>query len=118
MLILNKQDDSMKRRSRFEICMEIIGLCQTPGLSRASLETKANVRYRTILPILFGLIDDQILRTETRKISPRGLKRSTEYFIRTPEGDALNADIEAIKERLSMLGAPTARETQTPKARV
>lgn len=85
--------------------MEIIGLCQSPGLSRSGLVTKANVNSSKLMKILFGLIDDQLLRIETRKTSSAGLRRVTDYYLRTIEGDALIKDFQEVKERISTSGS-------------
>ena len=106
----------MARRSRFELCMEIIGLCNSPGLSRSGLVTKANVNSSRIREILFGLIEDKLLKTETRKFSPGGFRLDTDYFIRTREGDALIKDFKAVKKRITTKGAPSVRGTH--KSRV
>ena len=95
----------MRRRSRFELCMEIIDLCNAPGLSRSGLVTKANVNSSHIREILFGLIEDQLLKTETRKFSPGGFRLKTDYFIRTREGDDLVKDFKDVRERITLEGA-------------
>ena len=104
----------MARRSRFELCMEIIGLCNSPGLSRSGLVTKANVTSSRIHEILFGLIDDQLLKTENRKYSPGGFRmmKGTDYYIRTQEGDDLIKDFNGVKERITIEGSQGARGIQ------
>lgn len=105
----------MTRRSRFELCMEIIGLCNAPGLSRSEIVTKANVNSSRIREILFGLIDDQLLKTETRKHSPGGFRLNTDYLIRTREGDELIKDFKDVRKRISTEGSQEARGIQRSK---
>lgn len=93
------------RRSRFELCMEIIGLCSSPGLARSSLVQQANVNSAHIMDILFGLVNDKLLKTETRKLSPRGLRRKTDYFILTPEGEELVRDFKDVRGRITSEGS-------------
>ncbi len=105
----------MKRRSRFELCMEILGLCKSPGLTRSSLVMKANVNSGRISSILFALVDDRLLRTETRKTAPSGNRRDTDYFIRTREGDDLIKDFKNVRSRITKEGAPSAQGSQRSK---
>lgn len=105
----------MRRRSRFELCMEIIGLCNSPGLARSGIVTKANVNSSKIKEILFGLIDDKLLITETRKYSPGGFKLKTDYYIRTKEGDALIEDFNDVKKRITIEGSQSGQGTQKPR---
>ena len=105
----------MARRSRFELCMEIIALCNHPGLSRSGLVTKANVNSSKIREILFGLIDDKLLKTETRKHSPGGFRLNTDFYIRTREGDSLIKDFNEVKKRISTEGSQGARGIQRSK---
>lgn len=81
--------------------MEIIALCNAPGLSRSGLVTKANVNSVKISDILFGLIEDKLLKTETRKYSPGGFRMNTDYYIRTNDGDHLIKDFKDLKQRLT-----------------
>lgn len=101
------------RRSRFELCMEIIGLCKSPGLARSSLVTKANVNSAFIIDILFGLVNDRLLETETRKISPKGKRRITDYYILTPEGAELIKDFHDVRGRITSQGAQS--ESRSPR---
>lgn len=71
--------------------------------------TRANVSYKKLLPILFGLIDDQLLRAETRKFSPMGSKIKTDYYVRTREGDTLIKDFDDLTGRISLEGAPSTK---------
>ena len=94
--------------------MEIIGLCNSPGLSRSGLVTKANVTSSRINEILFGLINDKLLKTENRKYSPGGFRmmKGTEYYIRTNEGDDLIKDFNDVKKRISTEGSQGVQGTQ------
>ena len=105
----------MRRRSRFELCMEIIDLCNSPGLTRSSIVTKANINSSRIREILFGLIEDRLLKTETRKYSPAGGRLDTDYYIRTREGDDLIKDFKNVRSRITKEGPPSAQGTQRSK---
>ena len=94
------------RRSRFEVLMEIIELCQHPGLSRQSLLIEANINHGKLHDLLFGLIDDQLIDVETRPNSVSGQKRETDYFLRTPDGDQLINDFKEIRARLTRAESP------------
>lgn len=87
--------------------MEIIELCQHPGLSRDSLRIKANINHGKLHDLLFGLIDDQLIDVETRPNSVSGQKRETDYFLRTPDGDKLLINFKEIRARLTRSGSPS-----------
>ncbi len=95
--------------------MEIIELCNAPGLSRSGVVTKANVDSSKIRQILFGLIADRLLKTETRKFSPGGYKMKTDYYIRTREGDDLIKDFQNVRKRISTEGAQSVQDIRRSK---
>lgn len=88
------------RRSHFEICMEIIELCQIPGLPFTRLMSKANISWRPLMEILVNLIEGDIIEVETRSLSFVGYKRETDYYIRTNEGDEIVSQFNELRERL------------------
>ena len=95
--------------------MEIIELCKFPGLARSSLVSEANIHSSKIMTILFSLIDDQLIKTETRKYSPAGFNKNTDYYIRTREGDDLIKDFKDVRARISLEGAPSTRGSPRSK---
>jgi len=97
---------SRKRRSSFDICFEIIQLCNYPGISQAKLLTRANLNHRSLKKILFSLIEGELINVETRPISPDGLKVETDYYFRTEDGKMILDQFNEIKGRLTKSGSP------------
>ena len=82
-----KSFEKLHRRSSSEIGLEIVSLCNYPGLPLTRLMTRANLNHTKLREILFMLIEDRLIKTDTRKISYTGQKRETAYYVTTPEGD-------------------------------
>ena len=97
----------MKRRSRFELLVEIIELCKFPGIPKTFLSRNARINSYRLNDILFGLIEDKLIKVETRPQSQLGQKRKTEYFIRTPDGETFIRDFTGLRERSTRSGAHT-----------
>ena len=95
------------RRSRFELIIEIIELCVSPGLPITRLGSDARVNTDKLSTILMELVTGDLISVETRSRSFVGDKRETDFYIRTSDGDELIKDITGIKERLSRPGAQT-----------
>lgn len=91
-----------QRRSRFEICIEIIELCQYPGLPITRLIHAANYSWGPLRRILFGLLRGELIEIETRPESFTGEKRKTDYYVRTLEGDEVLSKFNEIREQLTM----------------
>ncbi|MBA7491399.1 hypothetical protein ES702_01944 [subsurface metagenome] len=66
----------------------------------------SNLNYKLLKDILFGLIENEIINRETRKISYDGQKRETKYYIRTREGDKILDKFNEIQEQLTRLESP------------
>ena len=98
---------SKNRRSRFEICLEIIELCQTPGIPVTPLGLASRCTYATLKEILSSLLTGELLKIETRPISYSGGKRKTNYYVRTVEGDKVLTKFNEIEKRISMSGSPS-----------
>lgn len=86
--------------------MSIIELCQLPGLPITRVMTSANVSWSTVKTVLFALIDDQLIKVDTRPLSLDGKKRETDFYVLTEEGDQLRTDFNEMKEKLSISGSP------------
>lgn len=97
---------SRKRRSSFDICFEIIQLCNYPGLSQSKLLTRANLNHGLLKKILFGLIEGELIKVETRPLSPEGHQVETDYYFRTEEGKEILDKFEDIRGRLTRSGSP------------
>jgi len=97
---------SKKRRSSFDICFEIIQLCNYPGLSQGKLLTRANLNHGSLKKILFGLIEGELIKVETRPVSSEGHKIETDYYFRTDEGKAILDKFNEIRGRLTRSGSP------------
>ena len=98
--------ERMKRRSRFELLVEIIELCKFPGLPKTYLARNVRTNTGMITDVLFGLVEDKLIRVETRPRSRLGQRRETEFFVRTPDGDSFIRDFTGVRERLTKSGAP------------
>ena len=98
---------SKKRRSKFEICLEIIELCQIPGIPLTLLARDSRVNWAPLKDILSALVSGEIIKTEIRPLSPTGHKRKTEYYIRTAEGDNVLIKFKEIEKRISISGSPS-----------
>jgi len=98
---------SSQRRSKFELCIEIIELCQNPGIPSTPLGLIARCNYATLKEILSSLLTGEILRIETRPIGYTGYKRKTDYYVRTAEGDKVLTKFNEIEKRISMSGSPS-----------
>ncbi len=105
-----------KRRSSFEICLEIIELCNHPGLPLSRLMTRANLNHTKIKHILFKLIEDKLIETETRPRSFTGQKRDTDYFIRTREGDWILKEHSMGSQRTASEGTPLQSRSMQSRA--
>jgi len=103
------------RRSRFEICMEILELCVPPGIPRVALLRKANLNNGKLHDILFGLLDDHVIKIETRPRSFSGQKRDTDYYLRTEYGDEIIRNFRELKSRLTTSGSPSASGSRRSK---
>ena len=95
------------RRSRFELIVEIIDLCVSPGLPITRLGSEARVTTDKLSDILYELVTGELISVETRSHSFIGDKRETDYYVRTPDGDEMISEITGIRKRLSRPGAPT-----------
>ena len=95
----------MTRRSRFELLVEIIELCKFPGLPKTYIARNAGINSFRLNDILFGLIEDKLIKIETRPRSLLGQKRKTDYFIRTPDGETFIQDFTGLKARSTRSGA-------------
>ncbi len=95
------------RRSRFELIIEIIELCVSPGLPLTRLGSDARVNTDKLSDILMELVTGELISVETRSRSFVGDKRQTDFYIRTLDGDAMIQNITGIKKRLSRPEAPT-----------
>lgn len=91
-----------QRRSKFEVCLEIIELCQYPGIPLTRLCRDARVNWDPLKEILSSLLTGELLRIETRPLSFTGDRRKTDYYVRTSEGDKVHKKFKEIKERISM----------------
>ena len=98
---------SKNRRSRFEICLEIIELCQHPGIPVTPLGLIARCTHAPLKEILSSLLTGELLRIETRPIGYTGHKRKTDYYVRTAEGDKVLTKFNEIEKQISMSGAPS-----------
>jgi len=87
--------------------MEIIELCQYPGLPKTRLMNVSNLSWKTFKNIIFSLIDQELIEVETRDISYSGQDRVTDYFIRTSQGDDTIVQFKSLREKLSIEGAPS-----------
>jgi len=96
----------MKRRSRFELLVEIIELCKFPSISKTYLMGNVRTNHGTLTDILFGLVEDKMIKIETRPHSRLGKRRETDYFLMTPDGETFIQDFTGLKERLTKSGAP------------
>lgn len=85
--------------------MTIIDLCQYPGLPKTALMSFANVNYDVLIDLLFGLVDRELIKKETRQTSFDGQKRVTDWYHRTPEGDDLYIKFKEIEEKLTISGS-------------
>lgn len=95
------------RRSRLEIIMELLDLCVRPGLPRAALLTKAHLHTSKLHDILFGLLDDRMIKVETRPRSFSGQKRDTDYYLRTDHGDEIMSNFRELTSHLTTVGSPS-----------
>ena len=98
---------SKNRRSKFEICIEIIELCQIPGIPLTRLILASRVNWSPLKDILSALVSGELLKTEIRPFNPLGHKRKTEYYVRTEEGDKVLTKVNEIKRRIAMWGSPS-----------
>lgn len=62
----------------------------------------ANLNYKLLSELLFGLIERELIKKETRPTSFDGQKRVTDWYHRTPEGDDLYLKFKEIEESLSI----------------
>lgn len=90
----------LSRRSRFELCFEIIELCKFPGLPISRLSSNARVPANRLSDLLFKLIEDQLIHVETRPRSVTGDKRKTDYYVRTPEGENILNDYTELRSKI------------------
>lgn len=95
------------RRSRFELIVEILDRCVSPGLPITRLGSDARVTTDKLSDILMELVTGDLISVETRSRSFIGDKRETDFYIRTSDGDELIKDITGIRKRLSKPGAQT-----------
>ena len=102
------------RRSRFELIVEIIELCVTPGLPITRLGSDARVNTHKLSDILMELVTGDLISVETRSRSYAGAHRETDFYIRTSDGDELIEDITGVRKRLSRPGAQT-RSAHRPR---
>lgn len=93
------------RRSRFELIIEIIELCVSPGLPITRLGSDARVNTHKLSDILMELVTGDLISVETRPLSFAGDNRVTDFYIRTSDGDELIDDITLVRKRLSRPGA-------------
>lgn len=100
-----------KRRSRFELIIEVIELCVFPGLPKTRLSTCSNINSDKLSDILMELVTGELLEVETRPRSFAGNKRETDFYVRTSDGDELIRDIKGVKERLSIEGVHSQLES-------
>ena len=91
-----------KRRSKFEVCFEIIELCQYPGIPISRLVRDARMNIDPLRKILSTMLTGELLRIETKPLSISGDRRKTDYYIRTPEGDELHKQFRELVKRISM----------------
>lgn len=95
-----------ERRSDFQLCLEIIELCQYPGGSITTLMNRSGLNYYKIKKILFGLVENELIQIEERDHSPSGDRRKTDYFIRTQDGHEVLKKANELTERLPIEGSP------------
>ncbi len=89
------------RRSRLELIVSIIELCQSPGIAKSNLKLKGNIGTQIFNDLLEGLQTRELIEKEIRPLSHTGLRRPTEYYTRTPEGDKLIRQFSDLRERLT-----------------
>ena len=87
--------------------MEIIDLCQIPGLPMTRLQIRANLCHSLLKVLLFGLLDEKLIEVETRPLAFDGSKRVTEYYVRTKDGDEILDQFKELKEKISIEVAPS-----------
>ena len=98
---------SSKKRTKFELNVEIIELCQYPGISLTRLVRFSRINWNPIKEILSTLISGELLKIETRPHSETGQKRETNYYVRTAEGDKALIKFKETRKRISMSGSPS-----------
>ena len=86
--------------------MAIIELCQLPGLPITRVMTRANVSFSTVKTVLFALIDDQLIKVETRPLDFNEKNRETDFYVLTEKGDQVRTDFNELKQRISTSGSP------------
>lgn len=86
--------------------MEIIKLCQIPGLPKTRIMSSANISWNLLKSVLFSLVDEELIEVKTRPLTPDGHKRETDFYIRTQEGDKILHDFIELKERISTSEVP------------